>query len=49
MNMYYFVRMHAFEKLHMAGFSQPQQYFAAGCIFSDFAIAVIFYPVIKTS
>ena len=27
---------------HMAGFSQPRHFFAAGCIFVDFAIAVIF-------
>ena len=33
---------------HMAGSSQPQHFFAAGCLFADFAIAVIFYPVIKT-
>ena len=33
----------------MAGSSQPQHFFAAGCIFADFAIAVIYYPVIKTS
>ena len=33
---------------YMAGSSQPQHFFAAGCLFSDFAIAVIFYPVIKT-
>ena len=32
----------------MAGSSQPQHFFAAGCLFADFAIAVIFYPVIKT-
>ena len=31
----------------MAGSSQPQHFFAAGCLFADFAIAVIFYPVIK--
>ena len=30
---------------HMAGSSQPQHFFAAGCLFADFAIAVIFYPV----
>ena len=30
----------------MAGSSQPQHFFAAGCLFADFAIAVIFYPVI---
>ena len=34
--------------LHMAGASQPQHFFAAGCLFADFAIPVIFYPVIKT-
>ena len=34
--------------LHMAGSSQPQHFFAAGCIFADFAIALISYPVIKT-
>ena len=33
---------------HMAGSSQPQHFFAAGRLFADFAIAVIFYPVIKT-
>ena len=32
----------------MAGSSQPQYYFATGCLFADFKIAVIFYPVIKT-
>ena len=32
---------------HMAGSSQPQHFFAAGCLFADFAIAVIFHPVIK--
>ena len=32
----------------MAGSSQPQHFFSAGCLFADFAIAVIFYPVIKT-
>ena len=31
----------------MAGSSQPQHFFAAGCLFADFAIAVIFFPVIK--
>ena len=30
--------------LHMAGSSQPQHFFAAGC---DFAIAVIFYSVLN--
>jgi len=34
--------------LHMAGSSQPQNFFAAGCIFADFGIALIFYPVKKT-
>ena len=29
----------------MEGYSQPQYFFAAGCVFADFAIAVIFYPV----
>ena len=29
---------------YMAGSSQPQHFFAAGCIFADFAITVIFYP-----
>ena len=29
----------------MAGSSQPQHFFAAGCGFADFAITVIFYPV----
>ena len=33
---------------HMAGYSHPQNFFAEGCLFADFAIAVIFYPVIKT-
>ena len=33
---------------HMACSSQPQHFSAAGCVFADFAIAVIFYPVIKT-
>ena len=33
---------------YMAGSSQPQHFFAAGCLFADFAIDVIFYPVIKT-
>ena len=32
----------------MAGSSQPQIFFAAGCLFADFAIAEIFYSVIKT-
>ena len=31
----------------MAGFSQPQHFLAAGCIFADFVIAAIFYHVIK--
>ena len=34
--------------IYMAGSSQPQHFFAEGCIFADFAIAVIFYPVIKS-
>ena len=34
--------------VYMAGSSQPQHFFAAGCGFADFAITVIFYPVIKT-
>ena len=34
--------------IHMAGSSQSQHFFAAGCIFADFSIAVIFYPAIKT-
>ena len=29
---------------HMAGSSQPQHFFAAGCVSADFAIAVISYP-----
>ena len=33
---------------HMAGSSQPQHFFAAEWVFADFAIAVIFSPVIKT-
>ena len=33
---------------HMAGSSQPQHFFDAGCVFADFAIAVIFYPTIKS-
>ena len=33
---------------HMTGSSQPQHFFAAGCLFAYFAITVIFYPVIKT-
>ena len=32
---------------HMAGSSQPQHFFAAGCVFADIAIPVIFYPVKK--
>ena len=32
---------------HMAGSSQPQHFFTAGCLFTDFA-AVIFYPIINT-
>ena len=32
----------------MEGSFQPQLFFAAGCVFVDFAIAVTFYPVIKT-
>ena len=35
-------------RVHMAGSSQQQHFFAAGCVFADFAIAVIYYPVIKT-
>ena len=31
---------------HMAGSSQPQHFFAAGCVFADFASALIFCPVI---
>ena len=34
--------------LYKAGSSQPQHFFAAGCIFADFALTVIFYSVIKT-
>ena len=30
------------------GSSRPQNFFSAGCLFADFAIAVIFYPVIKS-
>ena len=33
---------------HMAGSSQPQHFFAAGCILADFAITLIFYPIIKS-
>ena len=36
------------DSLYMAGSSEPQHFFAAGCVFADFAIAVIFYPFIKT-
>ena len=32
----------------MAGSSQPQHFFAEGCILAEFAIAVILYPVIKS-
>ena len=32
---------------HITGSSQPKHFFAAGFIFADFTIAVIFYPVIK--
>ena len=32
----------------MAGSSQPHNFFAAECTFADFAIPLIFYPVIKT-
>ena len=32
----------------MAGSSQPQHFFAAGCIFADFVIALIFYPIKET-
>ena len=28
--------------VHMAGSSQPQHFFIAGCVFADFAITVIF-------
>ena len=35
-------------RVHMAGSSQQQNFFAAGCVFADFAIAVIFHPEIKT-
>ena len=31
----------------MAGSSQPQHFFAAGCVFDDFAIDVIFYTVVE--
>ena len=34
--------------VHMAGSSQPQHFFAEGCILAEFAIAVILYPVIKS-
>ena len=34
--------------VHMASFSQPQHFFAAGCILAVFGIALIFYPVKKT-
>ena len=34
--------------IHMVVSSQPQIFFAAGCLFADFAITVIFYPEIKT-
>ena len=40
----YFVRTLA----HMAGSYQSQHLFAARCFSADFAIPVIFYPVIKT-
>ena len=33
---------------HMAGSSQPQLFFAAGCLFADFVIAVKFCLVIKS-
>ena len=31
----------------MASSSQPQQFFAAECLYADFANTVIFYPAIK--
>ena len=34
--------------VHMAGFSQPQHFFAAGRIFAVFGIALIFYPEKET-
>ena len=37
-----------FSRQHMEGSSQPQYFFAELCVFADFAIAVIFYPVIKS-
>ena len=33
--------------INMVVSSQPQIFFDAGCLFADFAITVIFYPVIK--
>ena len=36
-----------FATKHVAGSSQPQHFFAAGCVFADFAITLIFYSVIK--
>ena len=45
-NLPYVVHMNIL--VHMAGFSQPQHFFAAGCIFAVFGIALIFYPVKKT-
>ena len=35
------------QQSHMAGSSQPQNFFAAGCLFADFAIAFVFRPVIR--
>ena len=34
--------------VHMAGSSQPQHFFAAGCLFADFVIALIYYPIKET-
>ena len=34
--------------VHMTDSSQPQHFFAAGCLFADFSNTVIFYPVIKS-
>ena len=31
----------AFSALYMAGFSQPQHFFAAGCIFGDFGAMIM--------
>ena len=33
--------VHLFRQ-HMEGSSKPKHFFAAGCVFADFAIAVIF-------